>query len=107
MANGKMSSLEERLEALEQLTAKLESGQLSLDESIQAYTEGMKIALSCKKSLDDMTQKVETVKLNTQKMLSGGMEAEENSSAAQSTKLTASREPESAVPSQTDGEIPF
>lgn len=89
MAKGKMSSLEERLVELEQITSKLESGQLSLDESIQAYTEGMKIAVSCKKSLDEMTQKIETVKLNTQKMLSGQLETEETATAASAESSTA------------------
>ncbi len=72
MGKGKMSSLEERLGELEQLTARLESGELSLDESIQAYTEGMKIAVSCKKSLDEMSEKIAAVRVNTQKILSGG-----------------------------------
>ncbi|MCR5536279.1 MAG: exodeoxyribonuclease VII small subunit [Succinivibrio sp.] len=105
MAAGKMSSLEERLGQLEALTARLESGQLSLDESIQAYTDGMKLALSCKKTLDDMTQKIETVKLNTQKMLSGELESEdaEDGLAAQES----SQEGASASSDFSSDDVPF
>ena len=55
---GIMSGLEDNLNSLENLVLKLESGQLSIDEAIEAYSSGMKLAAKCKKSLDEMTQKV-------------------------------------------------
>ena len=54
-----MSSLEDRLNELEKLTSSLENGQLNMDAEIAAYAKGMQLALSCKKTLDEMTQKVE------------------------------------------------
>lgn len=54
-----MSSLEDRLNELEKLTSSLENGQLNMDAAIAAYAKGMQLALSCKKTLDEMTQKVE------------------------------------------------
>lgn len=65
MTKKSMSSLEDRLKQLEELTSKLESGQLNLDEAINAYAEGMQLALSCRKTLDEMMQKVELVRTKT------------------------------------------
>ncbi len=59
MARNSMSSLEDRLNELEKLTSSLENGQLNMDAAIAAYAKGMQLALSCKKTLDEMTQKVE------------------------------------------------
>ena len=69
MAENTMSSFEERLEQLEQLTARLENGQLPIDEAIKAYSEGMRIALSCRKTLDEMSQKVEVARREAQRAL--------------------------------------
>ena len=57
-SKGTMSTLEEGLNALESIVTKLESGQMNIDDAIASYTEGMKLAASCKKSLDEMTQKI-------------------------------------------------
>lgn len=58
MATGKMSNIENTLAQLEDITSKLESGSLSIDEAIDAYSKGMELALVCKKSLEDLKQKV-------------------------------------------------
>ena len=65
-----MTSLEKRLNTLEELTKKLENGNLSIDEAISVYSQGMELAVDCKKSLDNLTQKVETAKKNAQEALS-------------------------------------
>ena len=69
-----MTSLEERLNTLEELTKKLENGNLSIDEAISVYSQGMELAVDCKKSLDNLTQKVETAKNNAQEALSDNQE---------------------------------
>lgn len=69
-----MTSLEERLNTLDELTKKLENGNLSIDEAISVYSQGMELAVDCKKSLDNLTQKVETAKKNTQEALSDNQE---------------------------------
>ena len=69
-----MTSLEERLNTLEELTKKLENGNLSIDEAISVYSQGMELAVDCKKSLDNLTQKVETAKKNAQEALSENQE---------------------------------
>lgn len=74
MAEKQMTSLEERLNTLDELTKKLENGNLSIDEAISVYSQGMELAVDCKKSLDNLTQKVETAKKNAQEALSDNQE---------------------------------
>lgn len=46
-------SFEELIKELEVIVASLESGKLSLEESVTKYQEGMAISLECKKRLDE------------------------------------------------------
>ncbi|MCI6796846.1 MAG: exodeoxyribonuclease VII small subunit [Succinatimonas sp.] len=71
---GTMSSLEDGLNALESIVTKLESGQMNIDDAIASYTEGMKLAASCKKSLDEMTQKITSAKEEAAKIIGTGDE---------------------------------
>ncbi len=64
----KEPALEERLQELEKVTASLESGELSINDAIDAYSRGMELAASCRKSLDEMTQKVTVARLQAQKL---------------------------------------
>ena len=59
------NSLEKDLKDLENLTVKLESGQMSLEDAIKAYEQGMSLALKCRKTLDEMTQKIEVLRKNS------------------------------------------
>lgn len=52
-------SFEKSLEKLEALVKKLESGELSLEDSIQAFEEGVNLAQNCSKKLDQAEKKVE------------------------------------------------
>lgn len=46
-------SFEQLLKELEEVVSNLESGKLSLEESVEAYKKGMNLAVECKKRLDD------------------------------------------------------
>lgn len=81
---GQMRSLEERMQELEELTSRLESGQLSIDEAIASYTKGMDIALSCRKSLDEMSQKISVARQKSQALMSSSNQRLPNESDAQS-----------------------
>ena len=70
MAAKQMPSLEERLKQLEELTTKLEEGNLSIDEAISVYSQGMDLAVSCKKSLDSLSQKITVPRKKAQQSLS-------------------------------------
>ncbi len=45
-------TFEQLLQQLQDIVNSLESGNLSLEESVQKYQEGMKISLECKKRLE-------------------------------------------------------
>jgi exodeoxyribonuclease VII small subunit len=57
---------EERFEALYDrllaVTARLESGELSLDESLALYEEGMQLALRCQRLLSAAEQRIEVLR---------------------------------------------
>lgn len=50
---------EEALKKLEAIVEDLERGNLSLDESLKKYEEGVKLAKICTKKLEEAEQKVE------------------------------------------------
>lgn len=50
---------EDALKKLEKIVDELESGELSLDESLKRYEEGVKLAGFCSKKLDSARRKVE------------------------------------------------
>jgi exodeoxyribonuclease VII small subunit len=47
-----MAKFEEQLTALETVVEKLERGELSLDESVALFEEGVRLSTACKKDLD-------------------------------------------------------
>ena len=53
------ANFEEQIKKLEHLVAQLETGNLSLEDSIKAYEEGVKIAHNCQMTLKNAEQKVE------------------------------------------------
>ncbi len=54
----KMKALEERFAELQQIIERLEQGSQSLDESIADYARGMQLAASCRRTLDEMNERV-------------------------------------------------
>ncbi len=53
-----MLSFEDSYDRLEQVIQRLENGDLSLDESVALYEEGMRLAQHCGRKLDDAQLKV-------------------------------------------------
>ena len=78
MSAKQMTSLEERLKQLEELTSKLEEGNLSIDEAISVYSQGMDLAVSCKKSLDSLSQKITVARKKAQQSASASRIASES-----------------------------
>lgn len=60
-AKRKYKDYESALERLEEITAQLESGELSLDESIELYTEGIEISKFCNTKLKDAEKKIKII----------------------------------------------
>lgn len=51
-------SFEEAICELETIVKKLENGDLSLDESIEAFQKGIKLSKYCSKRLDEIERKI-------------------------------------------------
>ncbi len=64
-------SFEDALSALEAIVKSLESGQASLEDSIEAYDRGMKLRAHCEKRLNDARLRVEKINLSADGQPSG------------------------------------
>jgi len=56
-----VEKFETALKKLEEVVRRLESGELSLDDSIKAYEEGVKLATFCSRKLNDAEKRVEVL----------------------------------------------
>lgn len=55
-------SFEQLYEQLEEVTASLEGGDLSLEQSVALFEQGMALAKRCQALLGDVEQRVETLR---------------------------------------------
>lgn len=53
------ATFEQALGRLEEIIRRLEGGNLTLDESIQCFTEGMKLHAYCEQALKEARQKID------------------------------------------------
>ncbi|MBE6728573.1 MAG: exodeoxyribonuclease VII small subunit [Ruminococcaceae bacterium] len=60
MATSKID-FESSLKKLEEIVAKLESGECTLDESIELFEKGMELSNECSKRLEEARQKIITL----------------------------------------------
>lgn len=56
-----MASFEESLTKLEEIVAKLERGDLSLEDSVKLFEEGTRLSADCRKQLEEAEGKVEVL----------------------------------------------
>ena len=66
----KMQTFEEGMQALEELTAKLNDGDLSLDETMKTYEEGMALAEKLAEKLAQCERRIEQIDLDTAEITS-------------------------------------
>ena len=52
-------SFEKSVEQLDAIVSQMESGELSLDESLQLFEKGVKLTRSCQKTLVEAEKKIE------------------------------------------------
>ena len=52
---------EDNLRKLEELVAKMESGEMNLDGTIKAFEEGRKLVAACSKDLESIRLRIEKV----------------------------------------------
>lgn len=58
-------SFEEMMQDLEQIAKELESGNLSLDESVKKFEEGMELSKECSKILESAEKKISILVKNS------------------------------------------
>ena len=68
MSKDKENSFEKNLKKLEIIVEKLESGEISLEESVHLYEEGMKIKNICDKKLKDIEMQIKKIKIEDNKV---------------------------------------
>lgn len=61
MSKDKAVDFESSLQTLEQLVAKMEAGDLSLEESLKAFEDGIKLTRECQQALQNAEQKVQVL----------------------------------------------
>lgn len=64
-------SFEEALKALEEIVTRLEAGDTSLDESIDAYTRGTQLKRHCEEKLKNAQAKIEKISLDEKGSVKG------------------------------------
>lgn len=57
--SNKTQSFEASLEKLEHIVKQLEDGELSLDDSLKLFEEGIKLSRECKERLDQAERRIE------------------------------------------------
>ncbi|MCX7003601.1 MAG: exodeoxyribonuclease VII small subunit [bacterium] len=62
----KKPAFEQSLRELEEVVAKMEHGELPLDECVQYYERGVKLAAACAHELDAARQRIEQLQKNEQ-----------------------------------------
>ena len=60
-------SLKDMFNSLEQIVTKLESSEIDIDEMVDLYEKGMKIAEKCKKQIKEAELKVKLINQNQDK----------------------------------------
>ncbi|AHE97351.1 exodeoxyribonuclease VII small subunit [Thioalkalivibrio paradoxus] len=53
------ASFEAAMEALEQLVARMETGDMPLEDALREYQRGMELVRACQTALDDAQQRIE------------------------------------------------
>lgn len=61
MSKEKAVDFEASLQTLEQLVTKMEAGDLSLEESLKAFEDGIKLTRECQQALQNAEQKVQVL----------------------------------------------
>ncbi|GEM_PF-153025 len=62
----KLSDFEKNLKRLEEIVDKLEKGEMSLEESLKLFEEGIKLARTCEKALTEAERRIQILIQNDQ-----------------------------------------
>ena len=70
-------TFEQALEELEEIVARIEAGEVSLEESIEKYAEGIKLVELCRGILDKAEKKIQLLAKGAEGKLESAGEMEE------------------------------
>jgi exodeoxyribonuclease VII small subunit len=73
----KAIDFEQQLKNLEDLGASLESGDLSLEDSMKSFEQGIKVARECQQALKEAEQKVEILTRQGDELVSSHYNSED------------------------------
>lgn len=76
MAKKKTPAFEESLASLEQLVSKMDSGELELEQSLEAFEQGIKLIRDCQQSLQAAEQKVQKLVESSDGLISVAFDGE-------------------------------
>lgn len=71
---------EEALGRLEDIVKKMEAGDMTLEESLKAFEEGIKLARLCSRRLDEAERRVEILLKQEEELVVKPFQVEENES---------------------------
>ena len=71
---------EEALARLEDIVKKMEAGDMTLEESLKAFEEGIKLARLCSRKLDEAERRVEILLKQEEELVARPFKVEENES---------------------------
>ncbi len=74
----KDKNFEEQMQALEGIVSELEKGELSLDESLSKFEDGMKLAKECNKILESAEKKITILVNKDSELVEEDFNTEEN-----------------------------
>jgi len=98
---------EKALEKLEKIVSDLETGQLSLDDSLKKYEEGIKLSRLCSKNLEEAQSKIEILmkkangSLEKEPFEAGSDTAEEKHSVTKVRKSSSGKKSEARISNST------
>jgi len=72
-----MATFEEQLTALESVVEKLERGELSLDESVRLFEEGVRLSDACKKELEEAEGRIQVLVERGSRMVAKDLDVED------------------------------
>lgn len=72
-----MATFEQQLTALESVVEKLERGELSLDESVRLFEEGVRLSDACKKELEEAEGRIQVLVERGSRMVAKDLEVED------------------------------